>query len=217
LISKICYNLGKGLEVYDMTAMRPDFGKLYSYADYLGWAEGERLELIDGIPYMMTPAPSRVHQEILFELGGQFRNALKGKACKGYVAPFDVRLSNSKKMNDDEIYTVVQPDLVVVCDRSKLDKRGCNGAPDLAIEIISPSTASHDYIKKMELYEKHGVTEYWIVHPIDQVVMVHSLVNGQYTKPKIYDKEAVVQVQILPEIEINLSEVFVDIEDDEML
>lgn len=197
-----------------MTAMRPDIPKVYSYADYLGWDEGERIELIDGVPYMMTQAPLRVHQEILFELGRQFGNALKDRTCKGYVAPFDVRLSEDQNLSDDEIFTVVQPDLVVVCDSSKLDKRGCHGAPDLVIEIISPSTASHDYIRKMELYEKHGVKEYWIVHPTDQVVMVHILEKGQYQKPKIYDREASVQVHILPDIEIILSDLFTSIVDD---
>ncbi len=192
-----------------LTAMHPDFKNIFSYADYLRWTDRERIELIDGVPYMMTPAPSRVHQEIIFELGGQFRNALKDQKCKGYTAPFDVRLTENKsKDNDEEVYTVVQPDLVVVCDQSKLDDKGCHGAPDLVIEVISPSTASHDYIRKMELYEKNSVKEYWIVHPTDRVLMVHVLKDGHYMKPKIYDREATVQVQVLPEIEIDLKEVF---------
>lgn len=191
-----------------MTAMQPDFKKIYSYLNYLQWREKERIELIDGIPYMMTPAPSRMHQEILFELGRQFGNTLKGKQCRGYTAPFDVRLPEDNSKNDHEIYTVVQPDLVVICDPSKLDSKGCIGVPDLVIEIISPSTASHDYIRKMELYEKHKVKEYWIVHPIDQIVMVYLLKDGQYGKPMIYDREAMVQVEVIPEIEIDLKEVF---------
>lgn len=143
-----------------MTAKPPDFKNTYSYADYLSWEEGERIELIDGIPYLMAPAPSRIHQEILFELGRQFGNALKDRTCKGYVAPFDVRLSENRgQQKDEDVYTVVQPDLVVVCDPSKLDKRGCKGAPDLVVEIISPSTAAHDYIRKMELYENEGILD----------------------------------------------------------
>lgn len=193
-----------------MTAMRPDMSKSYTYADYLNWNGEERIELINGIPYMMTPAPSRQHQEILFELAGQFRNALKDKECKGYVAPFDVRFPDFEDPNDNEIYTVVQPDLVVVCDSQKLDEKGCIGAPDLIVEVLSPSTASHDYIRKMNLYEKHGVKEYWIVHPTEQLVMVYVLGNGQYGKPFVYDRESKIQTKVIPEMEIILEDVFTE-------
>lgn len=188
----------------------PDMNKIYSYADYLTWDTEERFELINGIPYMMAPAPSRRHQEILFELAGQFRNVLKESPCKGYVAPFDVRLPEKENQSDDEIFTVVQPDLAVVCDPEKLDERGCVGAPNLVVEILSPSTASHDYIRKMNLYETHGVKEYWIVHPNEELVMVFLLEDGKYGRPHVYDKEGVIRPKVVPEAEIVLKDVFAE-------
>ncbi|MDR0310315.1 MAG: Uma2 family endonuclease, partial [Acidobacteriota bacterium] len=115
-----------------MEALQKD--ERYTYADYASWDTEERYELIDGVPYLMSPAPLRKHQSILFELSGQFRNFLKGKPCKAFAAPFDVRL-NADTYDD----TVVQPDLVVICDKLKLDAKGCVGAPDMVIEILSPS------------------------------------------------------------------------------
>ncbi|MBU8906008.1 Uma2 family endonuclease [Desertibacillus haloalkaliphilus] len=190
--------------------MRPDFSKTYSYADYLRWSEGERVELIDGFPYFMTPAPSRLHQQILLELGTQFHTQLKGHPCEAYVAPFDVRLAEDEDASDDDVFTVVQPDIVVVCDQNKLDKRGCNGVPDLVIEIISPSTASHDYIRKMELYETFGVKEYWIVQPTDQVVMVFKHNQQSFDKPTFYDKESTIEPGVISGVEIQLADVFID-------
>ena len=153
-----------------LTAMDRKAPNTYSYTDYLEWPEDKRIELIDGVPFRTTTSPSRLHQQIVLEPGRQFANFLKGKTCEVNIAPFDVRLSDKADAKDDEVFTVVQPDLVVVCNESKLDERGCNGAPDLIIEVISPSNAAHDYIRKMDLYEKSGVKEYWIVHPVDQIV-----------------------------------------------
>ena len=124
----------------------------YTYEDYLLWSDEERWELIDGVPYNMTPAPSRVHQGISMELSRQIANHLAGKMCKIYAAPFDVRLPKSDE-EEEQIETVVQPDLVVVCDGNKLDERGCKGAPDLIIEILSPYTAGKDMKIKRNLYE----------------------------------------------------------------
>lgn len=180
----------------------------YSYADYLQWPDDKRIELIDGVPFMMTPAPSRLHQQIVLELGRQFANFLKGKTCEVNIAPFDVRLSDKAGATDDEVFTVVQPDLVVVCNESKLDERGCNGAPDLVIEVISPSNVAHDYIRKMDLYEKSGVKEYWIVHPVDQIVMVYYLEGGKYGRPKIYDRKNTVEVKSVSGLEIDFEKVF---------
>ena len=180
----------------------------YSYADYLQWPEEKLLELIEGAPYMMTPSPSRQHQKIVLELGRQFANFLKGKTCEVNIAPFDVRLSEKVTAKDDEVFTVVQPDLVVVCNKSKLDDRGCNGAPDLIIEVISPSNAAHDYITKMNLYEKSAVKEYWIVHPVDQIVMVYYLEDGKYGRPLIFDHKDKVDVKTVSELEIDLEQVF---------
>jgi len=179
----------------------------YTYADYLEWNNEKRLELIEGMIVDMTPSPSRLHQQILMELGRQFSNHLLGKPCKVYVAPFDVRLPRQDE-STEETKTVVQPDLVVVCDPKKLDQRGCEGAPDLVIEILSPATAKRDLIVKLRLYERAGVKQYWVVHPTDQTLMVFTLHNGEYGKPKIYAFPDHVPVEILPEFTVDLSTVF---------
>lgn len=179
----------------------------YSYADYLQWDDGKRWELIEGKPVDMTPAPSRLHQEILMELGRQFANYLLGKTCKVYMAPFDVRLSRQDE-SAEETQTVVQPDLIVVCDTRKLDQRGCKGAPDLVVEILSPDTAKHDLSVKFRLYERAGVKEYWVVHPTDGTLMVFTLYNEEYGKPKVYAAPEYVSVNVIPELTIDLSTVF---------
>ncbi|MFW6029628.1 MAG: Uma2 family endonuclease, partial [Halanaerobiales bacterium] len=136
--------------------------RLYTYSDYLNWTDGKRYELINGQVYTMSAAPYRRHQSISGELFRQIANYLFDKKWDVYDAPFDVRLPEGEE-DKDEILTVVQPDIVVVCDEDKLDKRGCRGAPDLIIEIISPSSAGRDRKDKRDLYEKHGVREYWLV------------------------------------------------------
>ena len=143
----------------------------FTYKDYLSWPEEERYEIIEGEAYSMTPAPGREHQKICMELILQFGNFLRDKPCELYTAPFDVRLKSGKE-KEDNISTVVQPDISVICDKKKLDDKGCLGAPDLIIEIISPSTASRDFKEKLDLYDKHGVKEYWIVDPATKIVMV---------------------------------------------
>jgi Uma2 family endonuclease len=174
----------------------------HTYGDYLEWPEDVRYELIDGIAYAMAPAPLRIHQEILLEIGSQTRNALEGKPCRPFIAPFDVRLPRGNE-TDRDIDTVVQPDLVVVCDRGKLDERGCRGAPDWVVEILSPSTAGHDLIVKRRLYERVGVREYWLVHPVDRVVTVYHLQDGAFGAPDIYELKESLAVGILPDIVID--------------
>jgi Uma2 family endonuclease len=137
----------------------------HAYAEYLAWPEDARYELIDGIAYLMSPAPPRSHRELAGELYLQVRLALEGKTCRAYYAPFDVRLSKAEQ-SDEETDTVVQPDVLIVCDRSKLDRRGMRGAPDWVAEILSPSTAGHDQITKLAAYERAGVPEVWLLHPI---------------------------------------------------
>jgi len=149
--------------------------KYYTYADYVKWDDGIRYELIDGSVYMMSPAPSRTHQEIIGELYIQTRQFLKGKQCKVFLLPFDVRLNANE--NDD---IVVQPDLVIVCDKSKLDEAGCVGAPDMVIEVLSPSSTRMDRLVKFQKYLKYGVREYWIVDPDSKTVQAHVLDNGNY-------------------------------------
>jgi len=179
----------------------------YTYAEYLEWSEDERWELLDGIAYNIA-APSRRHQEISGELFYQIRSYLTEKPCKIYSAPFDVRFSEPEE-EDGQIRNVVQPDLTVVCDESKLDDKGCLGAPDLIIEVISPTSISLDYVKKLALYEKYKVKEYWIVHPIDNTVMVFILgEDHQYGKPGIYTEDSQLKSRVFADITINLRQVF---------
>jgi len=148
----------------------------YTYADYAGWDDEKRYELIDGFVYMMS-SPSEAHQTISLELSRQLGNFLRGNPCKAFVAPFDVCLFGK----GDSDTTVVQPDLLIVCDKSKLDGRRCNGAPDMVVEILSPSTASKDRLLKFKKYLEAGVKEYWIVDPAYMTVTVNILSDGVYT------------------------------------
>ena len=175
----------------------------YTYSDYCSWDDGKRWELIDGAAYVMEPAPSWKHQGISSNLHGQLFNYLQGKPGKVFAAPFDIRLNADT--GDD---TVVQPDLVVICNRSGLDDSGAyKGAPDMVVEILSPSTVRHDRLIKLNLYQKAGVREYWIVDPDSRTVSVHILVDGRYTIT-VYGDEGVAPVHVLDGCEITLSDVF---------
>jgi Uma2 family endonuclease len=174
----------------------------YTYADYASWETEDRYELIDGRAYIIS-APSQAHQSIVGELHGQFWNYLKGKPCKVLLSPFDVCLFG---LGDDD-YTVVQPDLIIVCEKSKLDGKRCNGAPDLAIEVLSPSSRTHDRLRKFNKYLEAGVREYWIVDPDDKYLTAHVLNGEQYTT-KMYDDSSNAPVFILDGFEINMSDVF---------
>ncbi len=151
----------------------------FTYREYCSWPNDERWELIGGKAYNMSPAPSRRHQEISFELSGILREYLKGRDCKAFTAPFDVMLPDFPIGKEDEIDTVVQPDMSVICDSSKIIDKGCLGAPDLIIEILSPSTSKKDLNEKFQLYEKHGVKEYWIVDPGNMYFRVFHLLEGK--------------------------------------
>jgi len=175
-----------------------------TYADYAQWPDDNRWELINGEMYAMT-APLRLHQDIVFELGRQIGNYLQGKPCKGYVAPFDVRLPRQDEA-DDKVETVVQPDLSVICDQSKLDKLGCRGIPDWIIEVLSPSTMLKDMNTKRSLYEQHGLKEYWLVHPEDRWLMVYTLdEQGRYGQPGVFGMDAPTAVQLFPDLSIDWS------------
>lgn len=182
----------------------------YTYSDYSQWPDEERWELIDGVPYNMSPAPSRIHQKITGELFRLIANYLTGKVCEVYIAPFDVRLPKGQE-NDEQIDTVVQPDLVVVCDRAKLDERGCRGAPDLVVEVLSPQTAGKDMKIKLALYERVGVKEYWMVDPGNKTVQVYQLeTSGRYGRPDIYTGAEQVKVGLFTDLTIDLAMVFKD-------
>lgn len=184
----------------------PKLDQKYSYADYLTWDEEERWEILDGVPCMQA-APSRIHQEISGELYLQFGSYLKGKPCKVYHAPFCVRLDVEK--NDYDIKNVVEPDITIVCDNSKLDERGCKGSPDMIVEILSPSTAKKDRVDKFNKYEKAGVKEYWVVEPDQKLVSVFLLQpNGRYGRTEMYTEDNKIKVSIFQDLEIDLKPVF---------
>lgn len=185
----------------------PNEKEKYSYADYLTWDEGERFELIDGEIFNMSPAPSRRHQQVLRELSTAFSVFLREKECEVFFAPFDVRLLVENKQ-DNDINNVVQPDLSIVCDREKLDDKGCNGAPDMIIEILSPSSVKLDRWKKFQLYEKAGVKEYWLVDPINESVEIYLLISGQYKFQGVFTKDDTVSVNILTELKLDLNQIF---------
>ena len=146
--------------------------EIFTYEDYCSWPDDERWELIEGIPYDMSPAPVRKHQKISRILSTAIDTFLSGKSCEMYSAPFDVLLPAANDQPVSEIQTVVQPDISVICDKSKLTDAGCTGAPDLIVEILSPSTAKKDMDEKFHLYEKHGVREYWVVDPGSEYIRV---------------------------------------------
>ena len=175
--------------------------KRYTYSDYLEWDDDQRWELIDGVPFLMS-APTRQHQEISGNFFVQLYTLLKGTPCKAFYAPFDVRLNADTLDN-----TVVQPDILVVCDRSRLDKTCCKGAPDFVVEILSPSTSSHDRFLKFDLYRKAGVREYWIVEPDIKKVSVHTLYNEDFVT-RIYGEDDMAPISLLDNCTINLKEVF---------
>ena len=194
-----------------MDSLNLDLTKRYTYADYLTWMDDVRRELFDGFIKLMTPAPSMKHQEVSVNFTRLFGNYLFGKSCKVYHAPSDVRLPTSEQTKGDkQIYTIVQPDLFVVCDLSKLDDRGCLGAPDLVIEIISPKNSKRDLKDKFEIYQQYGVREYWIVKPNDEVVNVFVLnENSKFQLVGMYAEDDKIPVNIFNgDLKVDLTEVF---------
>lgn len=175
----------------------------HTYADYLTWPDGQREELINGTAYIREPpAPSRSHQELVGELYHQARLALEVKPCRAYVAPFDVRLPKAGEA-DDQIDTVVQPDVLIVCDLNKLDQRGMRGAPDWIAEILSPTTAGHDQIVKLPIYERAGVLEVWLIHPTDRTLTIHRLESGRYGRPVVVELKGRTAISAIPGVSID--------------
>jgi Uma2 family endonuclease len=195
-----------------MDTLKLDLNKRYTYADYLTWMDDVRRELHDGFIKLMTPAPSSKHQEISFNLSRLFGNFIYKKQCKGFAAPSDVRFPKVKhSTTDKQVYTVLQPDLYIVCDLSKIDARGCLGAPDLIIEIVSPKNPKRDLKDKFDIYQQHGVREYWIVNPNDENVNVFVLdEKGKYQLVGMYAEDDKIPVNIFDgDLKVDLTEVFV--------
>lgn len=183
--------------------------KKFTYADYSTWASEERWELIDGIAYDMSPAPGTDHQSIVGLVFRIISDYLDGKSCRVFLSPLDVILSEKSAETNEGITTVVQPDIVVVCDLSKITKRGINGAPDVAIEVLSESTAYKDETQKLSLYEKHGVKEYWIVNPEAHYINIFRLENnGKFAKPEHYRKGDVIESCVLTGMKAECDRIF---------
>lgn len=179
----------------------------FTYGEYCLWAGDERWELIAGEAFNMSPAPSRRHQEVVGGLFTQIALWIRNGPCRAYVAPFDVRLPHGDEA-DEQIDTVVQPDISVICDARKLDEQGCRGAPDWIIEVVSPHTAARDHILKRALYERHGVREYWIVQPMDRLLTLYLLGEHGYGAPRICEARGVQAVTVLTGLRIDWDVVF---------
>ena len=186
-----------------------DLTKQYTYADYLTWWFDERVELIKGFVRKMTPAPNMKHQLVAKLLVRKIDTFLIGKKYYVFFAPFDVRLKYSK--NDKEITTVVQPDICIICDPSKLETNGCNGAPEMIIEILSINNNKHDVVTKKKLYQDSGVLEYWIVSPFTNIIDVFLLENHKYVLQAQYTEEDQIEVKTLPGLVIDLKDIFEDL------
>ena len=184
-----------------------DFNKTYTYADYLTWRFKERVELLWGRISKMSAAPSTRHQKILGKLYLSIGNCLEKHPCQVFIAPFDVRLPLG-----DEVNSVIQPDLCVVCNKDKIDDKGCFGAPDLIVEVLSPSSSKRDVKDKLKLYQQAGVTEYWIVNPHDGIINVFVLdEKGNYQSRYPVSAEDELQSEAIPDLVIKLENVFPDI------
>jgi len=182
-----------------------DINGTYSYMDYLRWHFKERVELIRGKIFKMSPAPNTNHQSVLLSLSMKFAAYFENYTCKVFFAPFDVRLPISKPGKD---YTVVQPDLCVICDASKLDQQGCKDAPDLVVEILSPGNSRHEMHTKFQLYQEAGIQEYWIVEPDKKWVLVYHLHEGQYVGLRPFIEGDVIQCVLFPDLKVAVNELF---------
>lgn len=179
----------------------------YTYADYYRWKFEERIELIKGWIYKMS-APTSFHQIVSMQLSIRIGNFLHKKPCKVFAAPFDVRLTKNNAIKDEEVQTVVQPDIVVICDLNKIDSRGCIGSPDLVVEILSPSNNTVEIKKKFDLYEENLIKEYWVIHPEEKTVLVYSLQNGKYIGSRLYGEDDFIVTEVLKGIELKAEDLF---------
>ena len=184
-----------------------DMDKVYTYADYFKWQFEERVELIKGRIFKMSPAPSRLHQKLSSRIHYAFSHFLRDKVCEVYSAPFDVRIPR-KSREDKDINTVVQPDICVICDLSKLDDRGCIGAPDIVVEILSPSNNKKELKYKYDVYEETGVKEYWVVMPTEPAIIIYTLTDGRYVSSRMLIGEDIAVSSVLQGFSISVAELF---------
>jgi Uma2 family endonuclease len=186
-----------------------DLNGSYTYADYLLWQFKDRVEIIKGKIFKMSPAPSRSHQEISMTVTLILAKFLKNQPCKLYAAPFDVRLINFKESTkDNQITSVVQPDLCIVCDKSKLDDKGCIGAPDLIIEILSPGNSNRELTIKFDLYEENGVKEYWIVNQSEKTILIYVLKENRFIGLKPIVESGRVESPTFPSLKFSVKNIF---------
>lgn len=180
--------------------------KVYTYYDYLNFPNDEFVEIIDGKIFAMSPAPSRMHQELIMEISAELRNYIKSNKgqCKVYPAPFDVVLINENE-NENDSKNIVQPDISVICDKNKLNDKGCFGSPDMIVKIVSKFNPGNDYVKKLYLYEKYKVKEYWIVNPMKKNILVYTLTESGYNQPDLYTFNDKIKVNIFNNLEIDFN------------
>lgn len=182
-----------------------DLTKRYSYADYITWKFKERVELIKGYVVKMSPAPSATHQKISWNLSYSIAQYLKNKKCDAFTAPIDVRLNlSSAKKNT----TIVQPDLIIVCDSTKIEESGCLGAPDLVVEIASPGNSKKELKTKFTLYEENKVREYWVINYVEQQLFQYQLTDDTFELVKLHFSDDTLQCCIFPNFKIKLNTIF---------
>lgn len=190
-----------------MSSQQKGKDSFYTYSDYKNWPDTERWEIIDGEAFDMSPAPGMTHQRITTELARLIGNYFVEKSCRVFHAPFDVFLQKSNEEMEN-CSTVVQPDISVICDENKLSEKGCTGAPDFVIEVVSPSSGSYDQITKLRLYEKHGVKEFWLIHPRDRILRQYVLQNDLYARPILYDYKGKPESHLFRDLVIDLYKLF---------
>lgn len=195
-----------------MTLAELDLDKIYSYADYYSWDFPERVELINGKVFIMNPVTYTIHQALLGELAVRLYKYLEHKPCQVFMAPFDVRFPQGSK-EDKDVFTVLQPDICIVCDRSKLDERGCIGSPDIVVEILNPGNNSKDLKNKYDVYEQAGVKEYWVVSPQDQIFFRFTLLEGKYKFWGCMVAGDIVTSPLLPGFSLDIFDLFDSLKD----
>ncbi len=187
-----------------------DLNSTYTYADYLKWTFKERVELIKGKIFEMSPAPSSNHQRLSSRLHIAIGKFLEGKPCEIFSAPFDVRLPRKSK-DDKDIFTVLQPDICIICDPSKIEERGCLGAPDIVVEILSPANNKKELKYKKEIYQESGVKEYWIVDVREKAVQIYVFSNQAEVSSTYLYPENKITSSILPGFSLDVGVLYTNL------